>query len=110
MGTEWIEWQESGKRPDAAAWQDFEDRISLLELGGGPGGGGLVYVEDVGNGTDVNFTVTHDLDSEDVSVDVVNNMTDERVWAGVESDGPDDVVVSFALPPGTNQFRVIVRN
>lgn len=67
------------------------------------------YAANIGNGSDTQITVTHNLSSEDVSVTLREAAGNKEVrlttWRVIDSNS---VRVDFAVAPTTNQFRVVV--
>lgn len=63
----------------------------------------------IGNASLTAFTVTHNLNTFDVDVQVFDNGTTETVEADVTRPTVNTVLVTFAVAPTTNQFRVLVR-
>jgi len=66
------------------------------------------YVVNIGNNIATSFTVTHNLNSLDVDVELYENATGDTVLADVLRTGVNTISVSFASAPTTNQYRVIV--
>lgn len=66
---------------------------------------------DIGDGSATSYTVTHNLNSRDVIVQVYRNSGSyEEVLVEVQRATVNSVVVLFDTPPTANQFRVVVRN
>lgn len=69
------------------------------------------YMQDIGNGTDSTFTITHALGTEDVMVQV-REATDDKavVLADIEIFNVMQIKLKFdpATPPTNNQYRVLV--
>lgn len=68
------------------------------------------YVETIGDGSATSFTITHNLDDLDVTVEIYENSTGATWIMQVERTSANVVVVSANTPPANNQFRVIVRS
>lgn len=67
------------------------------------------YATDIGDGSATQYTVTHGLGTRDVAVQVRRNAGNyDEVLAQVEILTTTTVRVTFAAPPTSNQFRVIV--
>lgn len=62
----------------------------------------------VGNASLSTFTVTHNLNTQDVLVQVYDNSTFETVFCDVTRPTVNTVVVTFSGVPTTNQYRVVV--
>ncbi len=67
------------------------------------------YQTNVGDGSATQYTVTHNLNSRDVHVQVVRVASPyDTVITDVERDTVNSVIVRFATAPTSNQFRVLV--
>lgn len=77
----------------------------------GPAGAGGSYSQDIGDGVNTVFTITHGLATRDVSV-VVRRTTSpyEAIWAGQRAKAPTTgtVEVTISPAPSTGQFRVSI--
>lgn len=108
MGTEWTDWVNSGKRPDAAAWQEIFDRLDALD-GGGGGGGTAGYAIDLANpGANTVLDVPHGLSNEDVGVFLRRKSDGKNMeieWRVIDSN---TVRLTFEVAPVTNIYRVVV--
>lgn len=69
----------------------------------------LGFSTNVGNGTATSFTITHNLGSRDVIVQVYDNSTYETVYTDVVRTNTTQVSVSFASAPSNNAFRVVIQ-
>lgn len=67
------------------------------------------YSVSIGDGSNVTYTVTHNLGTTDVSVQVARVAAPgDIVWTDVERTNTNTVTVKFATAPTTNQYRVTV--
>jgi hypothetical protein len=66
------------------------------------------FVANVGNGSSLFFQLTHGFNTNDVVVQVVRASDWVMVTCDVTMNSPDTVVVTFAVAPTTNQYRVTV--
>lgn len=62
----------------------------------------------IGDNSNVEFELAHNLDSEDVVVSVRDAATKEMVFTDVKVKDANTVVVSFAKAPTENEFKVVV--
>jgi hypothetical protein len=67
------------------------------------------YAANVGNGSNSNFALTHGLNTRDVIVMIYDNTTYEEVIADVVLTSTAVVTVSFATPPASNAYRVVIK-
>lgn len=94
--------------------------FKVTELGDGVAGADAVnvnqlnasspqgFAQDIGNGVNTTFTVSHNFSTFDVIVAVYENATGNEVYADVRRSAEDDVQISFGSAPTTNQYRVLV--
>jgi hypothetical protein len=66
------------------------------------------YSADVGDGTNVTYTITHSLDTKDVLVEVFRNSDGATVLCDVTRTNTTQVVLGFASAPSASQYRVVV--
>lgn len=66
------------------------------------------FQENVGDGTATSFTISHNLNTLDAIVQVVEVATGEQVIADNARNGANSVVVTFSVAPTTGQYRVII--
>lgn len=66
------------------------------------------YARDIGDGSATTFTVTHNLGSQDVVVQVREKATNQVVMCDIEHTDANNVKLYFATAPSTNQYRVVV--
>lgn len=67
------------------------------------------YAANVGNASATSFALTHNLGTRDVTVLIYDNATYEQIYADVVMTSTTVVTVSFALPPATNAYRVVIK-
>lgn len=67
------------------------------------------YAVTFGNGTSTSFVITHNLNTLDVVVQLVEVSTGDTVYADVARTTVNSVTLTFAVAPSTNQFRVIIK-
>jgi hypothetical protein len=66
------------------------------------------YSADIGNGSASTFTVTHNLGTKNVQVQVWDNATWETVLCDVARTTTSAISVSFAVAPTSNEFKVFI--
>jgi hypothetical protein len=67
------------------------------------------FAANIGDGTNVSYTVTHSLGTRDVQVKVYRNATPwDEVIVDVAHTTANTLTVLFSTAPTTNQFRVLV--
>ena len=67
------------------------------------------YVVSIGDGAATSYTVTHNLGTRDVIVQLFDNSTYDTVYADVERTTTNTLTVVFASAPSTNDIRVLVK-
>ena len=91
---------------DDLTWQ-----FAATDGGGGGSGAPAGYAETIGDGVNTAFTITHDLDTTDVMVQVYDLDAapyPEPVGCEVEVVDADSVRVTSLSAPATDQYRVLV--
>lgn len=67
------------------------------------------YSTNVGNGSATSYTVTHNLNTRDVTVGIYDNESPyAEVMADVEHATTNTITVLFSVAPTTNKYRVVV--
>ena len=67
------------------------------------------YAANVGNGASVSFLVSHNLNTLDVIVQVIENSTGDTVYTDIARTTVNAVTVTFATAPTTNQYRIVIK-
>lgn len=67
------------------------------------------YSVSIGNAANATFALSHGLNTKDVVIEVYENATGESVITDVVRDTVNQVTVSFATAPTTNQYRVVIK-
>lgn len=67
------------------------------------------YAANVGNGSSLSFLVTHNLNTLDVIVQVVEVSTGDTVYTDVARTSVNSVTITFASAPSTNQYRIVIK-
>jgi len=101
---------------DNSANQQFLKSITFDEFGhvtaitsATPAGSVAKYAVSIGDGSNTSYTVTHNLGTTDVTVEVFEVASPyARVFTDVEHTSTNTITVKFATAPTTNQYRVVV--
>ena len=67
------------------------------------------FAANVGNGSSLSFVLTHNLNTLDVIVQVVEVSTGDTVYTDIARTSVNTVTVTFASAPTTNQYRIIIK-
>lgn len=89
-------------------WNETSDTWTLTNNGTNYHNIVRKYATDVGNSASTQFTVTHNLGTRDVVVNVYDNSTYETVEVDVARTTTSAITVTFAVAPSTNAYRVVV--
>lgn len=66
------------------------------------------YTTNIGNNTNSSFTVTHNLNTRDVIVNIYDNSTYQTVLGDVSRTTANTITVSFSSVPSSNAYTVVV--
>ena len=66
------------------------------------------YATTIGDGVTLAYTITHNLGTEDIAVEVYNISTGETDIVDVDRTSTNAITVTFAVAPSTNSERVVV--
>jgi hypothetical protein len=66
------------------------------------------FATTIGDGSATSFTITHNLNSQDVITHVREVATNNKVEVDIQNNGVNTVVVSFVNPPAASSYRVVV--
>lgn len=67
------------------------------------------YTQNIGNGSATSFTITHNLNTRDVQVSIIENASPYSIcYTDVEATTSNSITVKFAKAPTTNQYKVVV--
>ena len=89
-------------------WNETSDTWTLTNDGTNYHNVTRKFSYDVGDTSNTNFSITHDLGTRDVIVNVYDNATWDTVETDVVRTSVDVVTVSFATAPGNNAYRVVI--
>ena len=67
------------------------------------------FVASIGDGTNTSYTVTHNLGSLDVIVQLYDVSSNDTVIADIVRTSTNVVTVSFSAAPTTNDIRVLIQ-
>ena len=67
-----------------------------------------VYATSIGDGSNTSYTVTHNLNTRDVNVQLYDNSSYDTVYADVVRTSVNVVTIDFGTAPTTNDIRVLV--
>lgn len=77
-----------------------------LTLGTGGVSGIQKYIQNIGDGSATGYTISHNLNTEDVTVSLYEGK--KTVFAGIEVLDENSLKVSFSKAPTTNAVKVVV--
>ena len=72
-------------------------------------GGGNGFVSNVGDGVNTFYTITHNLNSKNLFVQVYENATDELVFVDITHPTVNTTDITFSAAPGPDEYRVIIK-
>jgi hypothetical protein len=99
---------ERGDAPNAELFWDESEGRWTASNGSASYITALKYSENVGDGVETSFVITHGLNSRDAIVNVYDNSTYETVEVDVTRTNTNAVTISFAIAPSNNAYRVVV--
>lgn len=67
------------------------------------------YAATIGDGAATSYTVTHNLNNQDVITQIREVATNNVVEADIQNNGVNTVVITFAVAPANNSIRVVVQ-
>ena len=89
-------------------WNETSDTWTLTNDGTNYHNITRKFSYDVGDTSNTNFSITHNLGTRDVVVNIYDNATYDTVEADVVRTSTSVVTVSFAVAPGNNAYRVVI--
>lgn len=66
------------------------------------------YTANIGNGSDMTFTITHNLASSDIYVSVREVSSGYFVYPDIKYNSANAIAVEFSIVPSSNQYYVSV--
>lgn len=83
--------------------------LTFVKFYGTSVGGVAKYAANIGNGSATSIAVNHALATNDVTVEVYDNTTPfSKVYCDIQHTDSNNITLTFAVAPSTNQFRAIV--
>lgn len=70
--------------------------------------GYIKYQTTIGNGTDKEFNIDHELDSSLVSVNIKDNVTNEIVFANIKIIDENNIKLVFEKSPTPGQYEILI--
>ena len=70
---------------------------------------GSKYAENIGDGINTTYSVTHSLNTRDVVAMVYSNLNENVVYPTMSIDTADTILVSFNTVPSLNEYRIVVK-
>ena len=93
----------------SVTWDETNDLWTLTNNGTNYHAIARKYAITIGDGSSVQFTVTHNLNTKDVTVQIFeNNSSYAQVEADVEHTSDNFVKINFASAPLSNEYRVVI--
>lgn len=110
---------ETMKKEIIAISENFTKEKMLMASESGGGSGNITYnttntgvakkhIEVIGNGSDIEFFITHNFDTKEVSVTLYDNLNDQIIIAYSENINNNETRISFSEPIPTNSIRVVL--
>jgi len=98
-----------GSEEDALfTWNETSNRWEIGLVNGPQHAITRKFVSQIGDGTELNWPITHNLGTREVSVQVYDAGTYDTVEADVVRTSDNIVTVSFASPPPAQAFKVVI--
>jgi hypothetical protein len=89
-------------------WNESSDNWTLSNDGTNFHGITRKHSSNIGNGSSTQFSINHNLNTRDVSVQVYDNATFDTVDVDVVRTDVNTVTLTFSTAPSTNSYRVLV--
>ena len=98
---------EIATQAETDAGVDDARAVTPAKLAAWPGAK-LKYTASLGDGSATQFDITHNLNTEDLVVEVYDNTSKETVIVDVKRQSVNVVRLNFNVAPTSNQFRVVI--
>lgn len=90
-------------------WNETSDQWTLTNDGTNYHSIARKFVANIGDGAATTYTLTHNLGTKDVTVQLFENNEDyDQVEADVQRTSTNVVTIKFAAAPATNEYRVVI--
>lgn len=100
---------ERGDDPNVfVLWNESSDEWTITNDGTNYHSVARKYAASVGNSASTTFTLTHNLNTRDVQVQVYDNATYDTVECDVLRPTVNTVELTFAVAPSTNAYRAVI--
>jgi len=100
---------ERGDDPNVLVlWNESSDEWTVTNDGTNYHAVARKYSANLGNSASTVFTITHNLNTRDVQVQIFDNATYDTVECDVTRPTVNTVQVAFAVAPGTNAYRAVI--
>ena len=101
---------ERGTSADAEIlWNETSDVWQIGQVGGNYHNIARKYATTIGDGTAISYTVTHNLGTKDLTVQIFENNADyNQIEADVQHTSDSVVTVKFASAPTAGEYRVVI--
>jgi hypothetical protein len=101
---------ERGTSADAEIlWNETSDVWQIGQVGGSYHNIARKYATTIGDGTATTYTVTHNLATKDVTVQVFETNADyNQIEADVQHTSDSVVTIKFAVAPSSGEYRVVI--
>ena len=93
----------------SVTWNETDDQWTLTNNGSNYHAIARKFAANIGDGAATSYTVTHNLGTKDVTVQIFENNADyNQIEADVQHTSTNVVTVKFAVAPSSNEYRVVV--
>ena len=90
-------------------WNETSDQWTLTNDGSNYHAVARKFATSIGDGSATTYTVTHNLGTKDVTVQIFENNADyNQIEADVQHTSTSVVTIKFAVAPSSNEYRVVV--